>query len=59
MEPTNKQPARRQNQWAEAVPDIILKPLVEKYYGYGFGDKKILAAIVKELNLPATNWSLS
>ncbi|KZT50321.1 hypothetical protein CALCODRAFT_444796 [Calocera cornea HHB12733] len=42
-----------------AVPDSILRPLVEKYYTYGYGDKKILEAITRDVELEQNGWTLS
>ncbi|KZO98724.1 hypothetical protein CALVIDRAFT_525741 [Calocera viscosa TUFC12733] len=50
---------RRENQYDRAVPDTILRPLVEKYFSYGFGDKKILRSITKEIDLESNRWTLS
>ncbi|KZT50182.1 hypothetical protein CALCODRAFT_444920, partial [Calocera cornea HHB12733] len=41
------------------VPDSILRPLVEKYYSYGYGDKKILEAISRDVELEQNGWTLS
>ncbi|KZT52803.1 hypothetical protein CALCODRAFT_441053 [Calocera cornea HHB12733] len=50
---------RRPNQHDQAVPDHILRPLVEKYYLFGYGDKKILKSISREVDLRAHSWTLS
>ncbi|KZT61001.1 hypothetical protein CALCODRAFT_428374, partial [Calocera cornea HHB12733] len=38
-------------------PDHVLRPLVEKYYKYGYGDKNMLAAIKKDVDLQLHQWT--
>jgi hypothetical protein len=44
---------------AWSVPDEILRPLVEEYYSYGWGDRKIVEHIELNLDLPANNWAIT
>ncbi|KZT55411.1 hypothetical protein CALCODRAFT_405924, partial [Calocera cornea HHB12733] len=41
-----------------SVPDAVLRPLVEKYYSYGYGDKKIVDAISRQIDLLQNEWTL-
>ncbi|KZT52369.1 hypothetical protein CALCODRAFT_487170 [Calocera cornea HHB12733] len=60
MDSASEDPAKRHhNQYRQAVPDHVLRPLVEKYYKYGYGDKNMLAAIKKDIDLQSHHWTLS
>jgi hypothetical protein len=45
--------------WLGPVPNHVLRPLVKKYYGYGYGDKKILRQITRDIQLEENQWTLS